>query len=85
MPSITIVKEGDEKLKKEFEGKKTIHLGNDSPPIHIMGLKKGMASGKASVMFVFEIDDDTIVAAETSLTLLVSATDVLKTMFEGQY
>jgi hypothetical protein len=59
---------------------RVIHLGNGAPAIQMALLKAGMGSGKASVTIRLDLPDGRVVLAETSLSLLVTAVDVLKAM-----
>jgi len=83
MPILKVVLDGDGALK-DAKDKQIIHLGNNAS-ITVTGLERGMASGKASAAFIFEIEEDKIVIAETSLSLLVTAVNALKARYEGQY
>lgn len=64
--------EGDRALA-DLVDRDTIHLGNDSPPIRVMALGRGMVSGATSVAFGFELPDGRVVLAETSLRLFIAA------------
>lgn len=55
-----------------------VHLGNESPAIQVAGLGEGMLSGKPSVSFRLDLPNGTVVIAETSLALFLTAADALK-------
>lgn len=57
-----------------------ISLDNDAP-IHIGALERGTEAGKPSVAFLFKLPDGRHVLAETTLALLLTATDSLKARF----
>jgi uncharacterized protein (UPF0371 family) len=58
-----------------------IHLGEDAT-IEVGTLDGGMASGKPSVAFCFELPDGRIVVAETSLELLTATASALAAAHE---
>jgi len=61
--------------EKSFQ---VVHLGNGAPAIQMAGLHEGMTSGKPSVSIRLDLPNGTIVVAETSLALLLTAADALK-------
>lgn len=77
MAAIIVHEEENGGAFKDYQDKKIIHLGNNSPPIRIAGLRGGMKSGGVSIVIGIEIGEDTIVMAETSLILFLRAADVL--------
>lgn len=68
MPAMRIVLDGDGQFP-ELQGKKIHRADIDS----MTCLQGGMASGKPSVAVLVQLDDGSVVFAETSLALLVSA------------
>lgn len=81
MPALTVV------LDVETDG--FTSLQDSAPPIHlgegaqieIGALRAGMQSGAPSVMFCFQIPDGRPVVAETSMALLLTASEVLKAKY----
>ncbi len=66
-------------------GLNLIHLGNYAPEIRIAYLSSGMASGKPSVGFIFELPDgNSYVIAETSASLFVAAANMIRAKAEMQ-
>lgn len=67
--------EGDGSAQDLHEsGLEVIHITNDAKPIRISYLSGGMASGKPSVAFIFELPDGKhYVVAETSAALFCAA------------
>ncbi len=72
MPAMTIILEGDNAWPdlREKPEEQVIHLQNT---IEVTALEGGMASGRTSVAFRFELPDGRSVLAETSLALFLSA------------
>jgi len=82
MLELILIPDGEGKLE-DLQDKEVIYL--EGIPIRILGLKHGMASGKASAALVFELPDGRYVLAQTSLALLATAIDGLKAKYPGQY
>ena len=80
MIALTLKMEGDgawpDMSEKLAEGKV---LRSES--IEMAVLKGGMASGKPSVAIRIDLDDDSVVFAETSLALFLSAADAFKAKY----
>ena len=81
MPTIIIHNE-KEGAFKDYAERKIIHLGEESPPIRIASLEKGMTSGKPSVAIGIELPTGELVLAETSLVLFLNAADILRARFQ---
>ncbi len=74
MPHLRIILDGDGAFAQELSGRTVHHV---TEPFTIAGLAQGMASGKPSVAFMIPLPDGSVVVAETSLALLVSASRTL--------
>lgn len=61
-------------LVGELQGKEIVR----TEAIAVASLEGGLASGKASVAFVFDLPDGRVVFAETSLALLLTAARALR-------
>lgn len=80
MPHMTIITQGDNcwpDLKERMRTEMPAPVVHIKSPIQVARLPGGMASGKSSVMFRFELVDGTTVLAETSLELFASAARAL--------
>jgi hypothetical protein len=80
MPSLRIVLDGEgafPELAQLHEQGLLIHLTDDAD-IAVTSLAGGMQSGDPSAAFVFRLPDGRAVFAETSLRLLLTAADALK-------
>ena len=80
MLGLTIHLDGD-RLIEDLADREIIHLGNDAQPIRIGALDGGMASGRTSVAFGFELPGGQVVLAETSLRLFLVAADALRARY----
>ena len=85
MPSINIIPDLERTGFVALEGMdptdpRLIHLG-EGARIEIGCLEGGMVSGAPSVMLCFELPDDRVVLAETSLSLLLAVTDALRSRY----
>jgi hypothetical protein len=86
MPALTIVLDVEQNgfgAMRGLEGTddpRLIHLGDDAH-IEVGALEAGMASGAPSVAFCFELPNGQVVVAETSMKLLLAATDALKARY----
>ncbi len=69
-----------EAMLSENEDRTVIHLA-DGQTVRLGALPDGMQNGKPSVMFGFEIDNETIVVAEMSLALLLTGVDAIKAVY----
>jgi hypothetical protein len=58
--------------------KTVINLGNESKPIQVAALPKGLVSGKPSVSIRLDLPDGNVVIAETSLALFLSAAETFR-------
>jgi hypothetical protein len=80
MPVLKLKMEGDgawpDMVDKLTEGKVI-----RSEDIELAVLKGGMASGKPSIAIRINLDDDSVVFAETSLALFLSAADAFKAKY----
>jgi hypothetical protein len=81
MPSIALnlVGDGDADGVWPDLADKTVH--HVTSPIGIGALRGGMQSGAPSVAMRLELDDGSVVLAETSLVLFLSAADALRARF----
>lgn len=59
---------------------KIIHV-NDNGAISLAGLSQGTEAGKPSVALRINLPDGRVVIVETTLALLLTATDVLRTRY----
>ena len=80
MLAITLRLDGDGMLD-DLGDRELVHLGNDAPPLRVGALAGGMASGRTSVAFGFELPDGRVVLAETSLRLFLAAADALRARY----
>ncbi len=69
-----------EDLFADFADKSLIHLA-EGQTVRLGALPNGMKSGKPSVAFGFELDGETVVVAEMSFALLLTAIDALKAKY----
>jgi hypothetical protein len=81
MLALRIILDGDgSAMDLRERGLELIHLGNDAEPIRVIYLPGGMASGKPSVGFVFELPDGKrYVFAEISAALFIAAARAIAT------
>lgn len=70
-----------ETLKSAASGKPVIHLGQGAPAIQVAALPGGMTSGRTSVTFRLDLPDGTVVLAETSLLLFLTAARAFREEF----
>lgn len=80
MPSLRIIPDGEGAIPHMAEAQAAgtlIHLADDAEII-VTGLAAGMQSGDPSAAFAFRLPDGRYVFAETSLRLLLTAADALK-------
>ena len=80
MIGMHIILEGDGAFD-DWVGKREHHLGNNAPAIRVAALEKGMVSGHPSLMIGIELPDGSVVKAETSLRLFLTAADAFKARF----
>lgn len=78
MIALNIILDGDNCWPDLRQGKKMHHLKGG---FAVAGLWSGMTSGEPSVAFRMDLDDGSVVVAETSLALFLSAADVLKSKY----
>jgi len=76
MPVLKIVLE--EPAWPDLAAKDVIHTKD---PIGVTVLKGGMESGKPSVAFRIDLPDGTVILAETSLALFLTAADAFKARY----
>jgi hypothetical protein len=72
MPNIHIILEPEEHWDDLLE-KEVIYLGDDAPPIEIVAMPGGMASGKTSISIRLDLPDKRVAIVETSLAQLANA------------
>ena len=81
MPALTLIVEGDNAWT-DLNEKEVINLmGNNVPPIQLAALPGGMASGKTSVTFRFDLPDGKVLLAETSFALLKTAVRAIEAKY----
>ena len=85
MVELKVILEGDAAFRDLLDKKEIIYLDNDAPPITVAAFHHGMKSGKASVMIWIDLPDNRVVLAETSLRLFITAADLLKAKYKGQF
>lgn len=78
MVTMNVVLQGDGVLK-DTDPNKIVHLQNT---ITLASLDNGMASGKPSVAFIFDLPDGRKVLAETSMTLFLSAAKIFSSHYK---
>lgn len=69
--------EGDGAFAEEFKDREIVRVA-DGTVMYITGLEGGMASGKPSVAFAFNLPDGRFVFAQTSLAMLLTVADALR-------
>jgi uncharacterized protein (UPF0371 family) len=62
---------------EDLAKKRFIHLGDASPPIEVVVVDGGIASGKPSVALRLELPDGRAIIAETSAALFCAAARVI--------
>jgi hypothetical protein len=72
MLAMTIILDGDGAWP-DLDGKHVVHLGNDALPIQVAALSGGMESDRVSVAIRRDLPDGSVVVAETSAELFISA------------
>ncbi len=80
MVIINIVLEGDGKLEY-LRNKKVFHT---TAPITFSALSKGMESGKPSMSIIIELENDTVVLAETSVAAFLTAAKAFNARYENE-
>lgn len=81
MPALTLIVEGDNAWT-DLDEKEVINLmGNSVPPIQLAALPGGMASGKTSITFRFDLPDGKVLLAETSFALLKTAVRAIEARY----
>lgn len=78
MPALKINLQGDGAFAEEMSGHKVHHV---TEAFTVAGLDHGMRSGAPSVAFCIPLPDGSVVLAETSLALLLTASDALRARF----
>jgi hypothetical protein len=73
MISMNIIMQGDNCWPDLADDKVVIHLGEGSKPIQVAVLDGGLKSGRPSVAIRTDLPDGTVVIAETTARLFVTA------------
>lgn len=76
MIQLNVILDGDN-CWPDLRDKCLIHLGNDSPPIQVAVLDRGMTSGAPSLSLRIDLPDGRTVIAETSARLFVSVARII--------
>lgn len=69
-------KNWDDLLEKEV-----IYFGNEAPPVKIVAMPEGMASGRTSISMRLDLPDGRVVILETALYELARVVHTLQTEF----
>ncbi len=61
--------------------KEVVYFGNDAPPIEIVAMSEGMASGRTSISMRLDLPDGRVVIVETALYELNRVVQTLQKRF----
>jgi hypothetical protein len=78
---IHVILDGDYCWPDLRQKEKVYHLASGAPPIQVAALEAGMTSGRPSVSIRLDLDQDTVVVAETSLRMFLAVAEALKARY----
>ncbi|MGK7907789.1 MAG: hypothetical protein AB4040_11260 [Synechococcus sp.] len=61
--------------------KEVIYLGDEAPPVEIVAMPEGMASGRTSISMRLDLPDGRVVIVETALHELANAVRTIQERF----
>ena len=80
MPTIHVILEPEEHWSDLLQ-KNVIYLGDEAPPIEIVAMPGGMASGQTSISMRLDLPEGQVVVVETSLEQLARAVQAIQARY----
>lgn len=85
MPAMTISLDGEDTFPALKPHQRVVHVGEAGQPIRVAVLDRGMASGRPSVAIRIDLQDGTVVIAETSARLFAQAGRLITTKYPNLF